>query len=115
MLIAARAHLESGDRDTALRVLQRVDASPVHLEGLRLRRVGAATTVEGRITGNVATPGSAVELLFSFFGDGGLQEGAVTTIVEAPAAGETDTFAVTFDGRALSYRYELVSASVPES
>lgn len=114
LLISARARLESGDREAAVRILQRVDAAPVHLEGLRLRRAGANTTVEGRMAGNLATPGSPVELLFTFFGDRGLRAGTVTTTVGAPEAGATEAFVVTFVGRGLSYRYELLSAQVPE-
>lgn len=115
LLIAARARLETGDRAGAVEILQLVDAAPVHLEALRLRRVGVGTTVEGRMTGNVATPGTPVELLFSFFGDGGVQAGTATVTVDAPAEGETEQFVVTFEARSLSYRYELVRAVVPES
>jgi hypothetical protein len=55
-----------------------------------------------------------VELLFSFFGDGGLPAGTASVTVQAPESGEAETFVVTFAGRALSYRYELVSAMVPQ-
>jgi hypothetical protein len=114
LLISARARLETGDREAAVRILQRVDAAPVHVEGLRLRRTGANTTVEGQMTGNVAIPGSPVELLFTFFGDRGLQAGTVTEQVDAPEPGASTTFVVTFVGRGLSYRYELINAQVPE-
>ncbi len=114
LLIAARARLETGDRAGALQILGLVDVAPVTVEGMRLRRVGTDTTIEGRITGNLAVPGSPVELLFTFFGDRGLRAGIVTTIVDAPPSGETEEFVVTFGGRGLSYRYELVSAQVPE-
>jgi len=115
LLIAARARLETGNRDGAVEILQRVDAAPVYLEGLRVRSAGAGTSVEGRVTGNVAPAGSHVELRFSFFGDGGMLLGTVTTTLAAPAQGEGENFVVTFDGRALAYRYELVIAEVPES
>lgn len=115
LLIAARAKLETDDRQGAVEILRLVDAAPVHVEALRLRRVGVSTTVEGTIKGNVATPGSPVELLFSFFGDGGVQAGTATATIDAPAEGETEQLVVTFEGRALSYRYELLSAVVPES
>lgn len=115
LLVAARAKLETGDREGAVRILQRVDAAPVHVDGLRLRRAGPDTTVEGRMTGNLAEPGSPVELLFTFFGDGGVSAGSTRATVRAPEEGASETFVVTFEGRALSYRYELVSAVVPES
>ena len=114
LLIAARAQLETGNRDAAVRILRRVDAAPVYLEGLRLRRAGVGTTVEGRLTGNAAPPGSLVELLFSFFGDQGVFVGTATSSVAAPPEGEAVPFAVVFTDRALSYRYELVGGSVPQ-
>jgi len=114
LLIAARAQLEIGNRDAAVEILQRVDMAPVYLEGLRLRRTGGGTTVEGQLTGNVAESGSPVDLLFSFFGDAGLVVGTATSTVEAPPEGESVPFFVTFTGRALSYRYELVGAWVPQ-
>jgi len=114
LLIAARAQLETGHRDAAIEILQRVDAAPVYLEGLRLRRAGAGTTVEGRMTGNLAVPGSPVDLLFTFFGEGGREVGDEAVTLEAPPKGESMTLVVTFAGRALSYRYELIGASVPQ-
>jgi len=115
LLIAARAHLETGDRDAAIQILQRVDATPVYLDGMRLRQTGAGTSVEGRVTGNVTLEGSPVDLLFTFFGDRGSEVGTAVATVEAPPQGESSTFVVVFPGRALSYRYELVGPTVPQS
>lgn len=114
LLIAARAKLETGDRAGAIEILHQVDATPVYLEGLRLRRAGVGTNVEGRVTGNVAPEGSDVDLLFTFFGDQGLALGTSSVTLAAPAEGESAAFVVTFDGRALSYRYELAGVSEPE-
>jgi tetratricopeptide (TPR) repeat protein len=114
LLIAARARLETGDRDGAVEILQSVDAAPITLEGLRLRRVGTDTTIEGQITGNLAVPGSPVELIFTFFGDRGLRAGTATAVMDAPEAGVSESFVLTFPGRGLSYRYELLSAQVPQ-
>jgi len=115
LLIAARARLETGDREGAIEILERVDAAPVYLEGLRVRNAGAGTTVEGRVTGNAAAPGSRVELLFSFFGDGGMLVGTSTATLGAPPQGEGENLVVAFDGRTLAYRYELIRDAVPES
>lgn len=115
LLIAAKAHLESGDRAAAIETLQRVDAAPVYLEGMRLRQTGAGTSVEGSVTGNVALEGSPVDLLFTFFGDRGSEVGTAVATLEAPPTGESSTFVVAFSGRALSYRYELIGPTVPES
>lgn len=115
LLITARAHLEIGDRDAAIQILQRVDAAPVYLEGMRLRQTGAGTAVEGRVTGNIAREGSPVDLLFTFFGDRGAEVGTAVATLEAPPQGESSTFVVVFSGRALSYRYELIGPTVPQS
>jgi tetratricopeptide (TPR) repeat protein len=114
LLIAARAQLEIGNRDAAVQILQRADATPVYLGGLRLRRAGVGTTVEGELTGNVAPQGSAVDLLFTFFGDGGVPVGTEVVTAEAPPEGESVPFVVALAGRALSYRYELVGAHDPQ-
>jgi thioredoxin-like negative regulator of GroEL len=115
LLIAARVRLETGHREAAIDILERVDETPVHVGGLRLRRVGANTTVEGEIVGNVAPEGSPVDLLFTFFDDRSARLGTATRIVDAPAQGESAAFVVTFSGRALSYHYELVDAVEPIS
>lgn len=115
LLIAARARLETGDREGAVDILERVDSAPVYLEGLRLRSAGAGTNVEGSVTGNVAEPGAPVDLVFSFYGDEGRLLGTSATTLEAPPEGESETFVVTFDGRALAYRYETVAAAEPDS
>jgi tetratricopeptide (TPR) repeat protein len=115
LLIAARAHLESGDRESAVATLQRTETAPVLLGGLRIRRAGAGTNVEGTVTGNVAEAGSPVDLLFTFFGDGDVSVGTTLITLEAPPEGERETFVVTFAGRALSYRYQQVGESAPRS
>lgn len=111
-LIAARAHLELGDEQAAAQGLDRTEAAPVHLEGLRLRPSETETTVQGRVVGNLAEPGTSVRLLFTFYGaDGPLGTGILT--VTAPPAGVRARFEISFAGRAAAYRYELLSASLP--
>lgn len=60
----------------------------------------------------MAIPGSPVDLLFAFFGDGGTQAGTEIATVDAPEKGEGVRLVVTFAGRALSYRYELIGAVI---
>lgn len=106
-LITARAHLEAGDEDAARRGLGRTDEAPVYLKELKLRPSGAQTTVEGRIVGNRAAPGTAFRLRFTFYSDQGAL-GSETVTVLAPPAGEDEAFVVAFEGRATAYRYEVL-------
>ena len=107
-LITARAHLEVGDREAALLGLERAEAAPVYVEGLRMRTSGTGTTVEGRIAGNVAESGTPVHLSFTFFADDGAPMDTRRLTVTAPAPGESVSFDVSLDARAASYRYALV-------
>lgn len=103
-LIVARAFLETGDERGALEHLHRVDELPVLVDGLVMRRAGAATLLEGRVTGKVAAPGTEVRLRFTFYGDLG-ETDTETVLVPAPAQGETHTFEVSVGMRATAYRY----------
>jgi tetratricopeptide (TPR) repeat protein len=105
-LIVAKAHLEGGDRDAALRGLQRSDAAPIHLDQLRLERSGGTVTVHAQVHPGAAAPGTPVLLRFEFYGEaGGAGWEAVT--VPAPAAGSTSEFTVTHRSPAQWYRYEV--------
>ena len=106
-LITARAYLEAGDEDAARSGLGRTDEAPVYLEELKLRPSGAETTVEGRIVGNRAAPGTAFRLRFTFYSDQGTLGGETLAVV-APPEGEDEPFAVSFKGRATAYRYEVL-------
>jgi tetratricopeptide (TPR) repeat protein len=108
LLITARAQLETGDREGAVGTLALADAAPAYLEEMRLRRAGASTLVEGRITGNAADPGALVRLRFIFYGDAGSELGSETLSLEAPAPGRSEPFEVAFAKRASAYRYELM-------
>jgi tetratricopeptide (TPR) repeat protein len=106
-LIAARAHLENGDEEAALRGVQRIEEAPVHLDGLVMRPGDVETAVVGRIIGHRAEPGATVRLRFTFYGDEGWV-GAETMTVAAPPSGESRSLEVTIARRATAYRYELV-------
>jgi tetratricopeptide (TPR) repeat protein len=111
-LIAARAHLELGDEQAAVEGLNRTEAAPVHVEGLQLRPSDAETSLQGRVVGNTAEPGTSVYLRFTFFGADGFL-GTEPLTVLAPAPGTRQRFEVTYAGLATAYRYELVSPSLP--
>jgi tetratricopeptide (TPR) repeat protein len=111
-LIAARAHLELGDEESAAAGLARTEAAPVHIEGLQLRPSDGETTVGGRVVGNVAEPGSSVRLRFVFYGPDGAV-GTKTLTLSAPQSGARASFEVSFAGQAIAYRYELASRPDP--
>ena len=111
-LIAARAHLELGDEQSAVEGLNRTESAPVHVEGLQLRASGPDTSLQGRVVGNAAEPGTSVHLRFTFYGaDGPL--GTEPLNVSAPPPGVRERFEITFEGQATAYRYELVSPLSP--
>ena len=107
-LIAARAHLEIGDEQTAAERLGRTESAPVHVEGLQLRPSEVETSLQGRVVGNTAEPGTSVCLRFTFYGPDGAQ-GTEPLTVSAPPAGVRARFEVSFAGLVTAYRYELVS------
>lgn len=110
-LLVARAHLEIGDEQSALRALERVDGAPVYLENLFLQTRGSATTLQGRVVGNGADPGSLLQLRFTFYGDAG--EAETVTALPAPVAGESAAFEVSVPMKATAYRYEVLGKSNP--
>jgi len=111
-LIVARAHLEAGDEAAARRLVERVDAAPVYLEGLELQRSGAVSVVRGRVAGNGAEPGSVVRLRFVFYGPEG-RLGRRTVSLEVPSPDAMSRFEVSVEGRAEAYRYELIDPPPP--
>ena len=111
-LIAARAHLELGDEQSAAAGLDRTESAPVHVEGLQLRASGPDTSLQGRVVGNAAEPGTSVHLRFTFYGaDGAL--GTEPFTVSAPPRGVRESFEISFEGQVTAYRYELVSPLSP--
>ncbi len=111
-LIAARAHMEMGDNQAAVEGLDRTESAPIHVEGLQLRPSEVETSLQGRVVGNPAEPGTSVHLRFTFYG----AEGALGTeplIVSAPPRGVPTRFAISFAGQATAYRYELLSPPIP--
>ena len=111
-LIAARAHLEIGDEQSAAEGLNRTESAPIHVEGLQLRPSETETSLQGRVVGNTAEPGTSVRLEFTFYDADGVL-GTESLMVSAPPAGVRSRFEISFPGQATAYRYELVSAARP--
>jgi tetratricopeptide (TPR) repeat protein len=111
-LIAARAHLELGDEQSAAKGLNRTESAPIHVEGLQFRPSETESSLQGRVIGNAAEPGSQVRLRFTFYrADGTVAIEPLT--VSAPPPGVSERFEVSFAGRATAYRYELVPPPLP--
>jgi hypothetical protein len=105
-IITAKAYLETGDRAAARETIERVGTLPVLLDRLRLRRTESGVTLEGRVEGNGALPGSPVRLRFEFFGEAGSM-GSRVIEVPAPEREATTQLSLTFDAQAVWYRYEI--------
>ena len=110
-LIAARAHLELGDKESAAKGLDRTESAPIHVDGLQFRPSETETSLQGRVVGNAAEPGSEVRLRFTFYGADGGTLATEPLTVSAPPPGVSERFEVSFAGRATAYRYELVPAA----
>ena len=106
-LIVARALLETGDREGALAGVERVEAVPIYVENLQMRRLDSATRIQGRAIGNGAVTGFPLTLLFTFYSDD-RELGSSLVTVFAPPDGESTTFQVQYADRATAYRYELL-------
>jgi tetratricopeptide (TPR) repeat protein len=109
-LILARAHRETGQNQRALQALQANEAHPVHIEDLEFRPAQQRAVVRGRVAGASASPGTPVQLRFTFYGEGGATVGTQTGTGTAPARGQSTTFEAVHEGaqQAVTYRYELV-------
>ena len=88
------------------------ESAPVHIEGLQLRPSDTETSLQGRIVGNAAEPGTSIRLRFTFYGTAGAL-GTETVTLPAPRAGARAGFEVSFAGQATAYRYELLSPPSP--
>ncbi len=111
-LIAARAHLELGDEQSAVQGLSRTESAPIYLEELQFRPSQTETSLQGQVVGNVAEPGSEVRLRFTFYRADGTP-GTELLTVSAPPSGVSARFEVSFPEQATAYRYELVQPPLP--
>ncbi len=81
-------------QNQALRVLEEVEALPVHVDEIRFDTPeGGQPTLTGKVIGNKANAGTQVTLNFTFYGPTG-QVGTQSTTVAAPAKGQSANFTV---------------------
>ncbi len=81
-------------QNQALRVLEEVEALPVHVDEIRFETPeGGQATLTGKVIGNKANAGTQVTLNFTFYGPAG-QVGTQSTTVAAPAKGQSANFTV---------------------
>jgi tetratricopeptide (TPR) repeat protein len=107
LLIWARAHLELGDEEAAVRGLQRLEAAPIYLDGLILRPAPGGTRVDGRVVGNDPDPNEPLRVRFVFYREEG-EVGAEVLTLDTPPPGESTAFEIVFEARATHYRYEVL-------
>lgn len=81
-------------QNQALRVLEEVEALPVHVDEIRFDTPeGGQAVLTGKVIGNRANAGTQVTLNFTFYGPAG-QVGTQSTTVAAPAKGQSANFTV---------------------
>ncbi|MQA89550.1 MAG: tetratricopeptide repeat protein [Gemmatimonas sp.] len=106
-LILARAYRELDDNPAALEALERVEALPIFIDELQMVPGADATTVTGTVIGKAASPGTPIQLTFTFYDDSG-EVGTESVTVNAPAPEESTTFRAQFAAPASAYRYDMV-------
>lgn len=107
-LIAARAELELGRREAALRSLEAIDAVPAFVEGLKMQRSGNETTVSGSVVANAEAAAGELALVFTFYDASGRAMGSPRVVVTALPEEAPRPFQVGVPGTAAGYRYEAV-------
>ncbi len=81
-------------QNQALKVLEEVEALPVHVDEIRFDTPeGGQAVLTGKVIGNRANAGTQVTLNFTFHGPAG-QVGTQSTTVAAPAKGQSANFTV---------------------
>lgn len=106
-LILVQAYRELDRSTEGLAILENLETKPVFLDALQISPGSQRTVLTGEVIGNSASPGTPVQLRFTFFDDNG-QVGSSTVTVNAPAREARETFEVTVNANANSYKYEVL-------
>ncbi len=106
-LILVQAYRELNRSTEGLAILENLETKPVFLDALQIQPGSRQTVLSGEVIGNSASAGTPVRLRFTFFDDNG-QVGSSTVTVNAPAREARETFEVTVEGTANSYKYEVL-------
>lgn len=110
-LMLARSYRDIGDNQNSVAELERMEATPIRLQGMQTHRGAEQTTVRGQAIGNQAPQGTPVRLNFTFYGEDGNQIGMQVVTINAPARDETTDFEVTLQTSEPvgGYSYEVAS------
>ncbi len=109
-LMLARSYRDVGDNQNSVAELERMEATPIRLQGMQTQRGADRTVVRGQAIGNQAAEGSVVQLRFTFYGEDGTSIGTESVSINAPARDQTRDFEVVIQSTepAVGYSYEVV-------
>jgi tetratricopeptide (TPR) repeat protein len=95
--VLAQAVNATGDGARAGEIIRRVDALPMSVNDLQMRRLQGGAQVTGSVTNLTLQQGSSVTLEFTFYGSSGQQLGTARQQVPIRAPGMSEVFQVQFD------------------
>lgn len=110
-LMLARSYRDVGDNQNSVAELERMEATPIRLQGMQTQRGAEQTTVRGQAIGNQAEQGTPVRLNFTFYGEDGNQIATQSVTINAPARDETTDFEVTIQASepVVGYSYQVAN------
>lgn len=110
--ILAKALIETGDEQEAVRILEAGQSLPFNLEGAQLRpNPAGGGTVTGQLTNNTLDPGTSVTVRVHFSAEDGSEIGTTDVQVSAPGQGMSEVFRadLTSTESVMGYYLEAVS------
>jgi tetratricopeptide (TPR) repeat protein len=109
-LILIQAYRDTRRQQDALRIAERNQAQPIHIDEVQIRQNGGRAVLQATATGNRAPAGSAVNLEFTFYGPGGQTLGTQRTAVSAPAQNASTRLEVSIPTETMptGFRYRVV-------
>lgn len=110
--LVAQSHLQTGDQQTAVQFLERMQALPFDLSETQLQPMaGGGARIRGMVTTLSGEPGSQFQIRFTFMDAEGTALGSTEVTGTLPAQEERVAIQGEWngEGRVTSYRYEVLS------
>ncbi|HUF76701.1 MAG TPA: tetratricopeptide repeat protein [Longimicrobiales bacterium] len=111
--VLAQAVNASGDAARAGEIIRSVDALPVTVDDLQMRRFDGGAEVTGAVSNKTLQQGSTVTLDFTFYNQEGNEIGTQTQQIQVGAPGMSDVFQIEFQSPEPvgGYGYEYTTGS----
>ncbi|MEX2527396.1 MAG: tetratricopeptide repeat protein [Gemmatimonadota bacterium] len=110
--LVAQSHLQTGDQQTAVQFLERMQALPFDLSQTQLQPMaGGGARISGMVTTLSGEPGSQFRIRFTFMDPAGTDLGSTEVTGTLPAQEESVAVQGEWngEGRVTSFRYEVLS------